>query len=252
MKFTTVSATLVALLPVIVSAAPLETYTYHGLTARQAADIQSSLNLDPSQVQANLANDGQDIPEAGQVPSLTSKNNFINFCSTQNVPLTNGQQVRSGSCNPTIMGRILSTNKIPSSKFVNPKNLDVIPADKGFTIQMKINNLITGNFVNAQKNYYAAPAQVDGSGTLIGHSHVVVEKISSLQSTDVNDPNIFAFFKGLNAAANGGILTADVAGGLPAGTYRLCSINAAANHQPALAAVAQHGSIDDCVYFTSK
>ena len=37
-----------------------------------------------------------------------------------------------------------------------------------------------------------------------------------------------AFFKGLNAAAQGGQLTADVTGGLPVGDYRLCSINTAA------------------------
>ncbi|TFY79009.1 hypothetical protein EWM64_g5000, partial [Hericium alpestre] len=34
------------------------------------------------------------------------------------------------------------------------------------------------------------------------------------------------------------------------GTYRLSSINSAANHQPVLVAVAQHGSMDDQIYFT--
>jgi hypothetical protein len=42
------------------------------------------------------------------------------------------------------------------------------------------------NFVNAQENYYAAPAQVQG-GTLVGHSHCVIEAISSLQSTTPAD-----------------------------------------------------------------
>jgi len=256
MKFTTVSASLLALLvSASVSAVPLQETESH-LVARQAAnaaDLQTSLTLDPSQVQPNLALDGQAVPDAGQVPSLTSTNNFINYCATQTgVPLTNGQQIRTGSCNPTVMGRILATDKIPSCKFVNPKNLDTIPADTKFTIQMSINNLITGNFVNAQANYYAAPAQVDASGTLIGHSHVVIEKLTSLTQTEAMNPNVFVFFKGLNAPASGGILTADVTGGLPAGAYRLSSINAAANHQPALAAVAQHGSIDDFIYFTAE
>ena len=44
------------------------------------------------------------------------------------------------------------------------------------------------------------------------------------------------------------MLTADVTNGLNPGTYRLCSINTAANHQPVLVPVAQHGSMDDCVY----
>ena len=53
---------------------------------------------------------------------------------------------------------------------------------------------------------------------------------------------------GLNGVAAGGILSTDVTGGLPAGSYRMSSINAAANHQPVLGAVAQHGTFDDWVY----
>ena len=37
-------------------------------------------------------------------------------------------------------------------------------------------------------------------------------------------------------------------GGIPAGAYRLCSINSSSNHQPVIVPVAQHGSLDDCVY----
>lgn len=83
-----------------------------------------SSELDPSQVQPNLAKNGQQTPEAGQVPSLTryvsrrirsfipqaqqafwfnSDDNFINFCETQNTVLTNGLQTKTGSCNPTIV-----------------------------------------------------------------------------------------------------------------------------------------------------
>lgn len=76
----------------------------------------------------------------------------------------------------------------------------------------------------------------------------MVEQIDSLTSTQVTNPKQFAFFKGLNAAAQGGILTADVTNGLPAGVYKLSSINSAANHQPAIAPVAQHGSLDDAIY----
>lgn len=183
---------------------------------------------------------------------MTSTNNFINFCLTApNLPITNGQQIQSGSCNPCPIGLIPSVDRMPSSKFTNPKNGDTIPANTAFVINMAIQNLVTGNFVNAQQNYFAAPQQLDGSGTIIGHSHVVVEQLQSLSQTTPTNPKQFAFFKGLNTPAKGGILTADVTSGLPAGAYRLCSINAAANHQPAIAPVAQHGSLDDCVYFTA-
>ncbi|KAF8318488.1 hypothetical protein DL93DRAFT_398270 [Clavulina sp. PMI_390] len=193
----------------------------------------------PLLIQPGLASDGQETPEAGQVPSLTSNNNFINFCATQTgVPLTNGEQIKTGSCNPTIMGRIIQTDKMVSSKFVSPKNLDTVPANTNFTITMAISNMVTGNFVNANANYYAAPCQVDSTGTVIGHSHIVVEEMTSLSQTAVTNPNVFAFFKGLNAAAVGGQLSAEVAGGLAAGVYRIASINTCSNHQPVMMAVA--------------
>ncbi|PFH54685.1 hypothetical protein AMATHDRAFT_52417 [Amanita thiersii Skay4041] len=215
-------------------------------------DPQTSLTLDPAVIAQGFANDGQDVPTAGQVPSLTSTNNFINFCLTvPNLQITNGKQIQEGSCNPAPIGVIPSVGNMPSSKFVNPKNGGTIAANQDFQIQMAINNLETGNFVNAQENYFAAPQQVNAQGNIIGHSHVVVELLNSLDQTTPTDPTKFAFFKGLNDPAQNGVLTADVTDGLPAGAYRLCSINAAANHQPAIVPVAQHGSLDDCVYFTA-
>jgi len=148
------------------------------------------------------------------------------------------------------MGIIAATTNMPSAKFVFPSNGAVIPGNKAFTIQMAISHLTTGNFVNAASNYFSAPQQVDASGDIIGHSHVVVESLTSLNQTVPTDPTKFAFFKGLNAAANNGILTADVTSGLAPGAYRLASINSAANHQPVLVAIAQHGTLDDMVYFT--
>jgi len=71
-----------------------------------------------------------------------------------------------------------------------------------------------------------------------------------LSKTEPTDPNVFAFFKGLNEKASGGVLSATVDKGLPAGTYRISSINASANHAPVVVAIAQRGSLDDVVYFT--
>ncbi|KAI1793760.1 hypothetical protein LXA43DRAFT_1059756 [Ganoderma leucocontextum] len=202
----------------------------NGAAAGSAAgggDPQSSLTLLNSVIATGFENNGQNVPEAGQVPSLTSSNNFINFCATLEKPITNGLQISTGSCNPAPMGVIAATTNMPSAKFVFPENGATVPANKDFTIQMAIKNLVTGNFVNAAENYFSAPQQIDSAtGNINGHSH-------------------FVFFKGLNAAAQGGILTADVPGGLPAGSYRIASINSAANHQAVLVAVAQHGALDD-------
>ena len=106
----------------------------------------------------------------------------------------------------------------------------------------------TGAFTNAANTYYAAPQQLNNAGQIIGHNHVVVEEIESLESTQPTNPRVFAFFKGLNAAAAGGQLSADVTKGLPAGTYRMSSITSAANHQSVVMPIAQRGSIDDAVY----
>ena len=77
---------------------------------------------------------------------------------------------------------------------------------------------------------------------------IVIQKMDSLESTTVLDPLTFAFFKGLNDAAVGGVLSAEVADGLEAGVYRMASIHTSANHAPAVGAVAQHGFFDDVVY----
>lgn len=146
------------------------------------------------------------------------------------------------------MGIIAATTNMPSSKFTNPKNLDTIKANTAFTVTMAISHLETGHFVNANENYFSAPQQINSAGDIQGHSHIVIEAIDSLSSTQVTDPTKFAFFKGLNDPATNGVLSADVTAGLPAGVYRIASINTAANHQPALVAIAQHGTLDDMVY----
>jgi hypothetical protein len=222
-----------------------------GTGNNNGGDPQTSLTLDPRVIADGFKNDGQGEPTPGQVASLTSSNNFINFCITTNKPITNGQQIKDGSCNPAPMGVIASATRMPSSKFEFPPNLATLKANTGFTIKMAINNLDAGHFVNAQQNYYSAPQQVNNQGVIIGHTHFVIQAMDSLTSTKPLDPSVFAFFKGVNTAAGGdGTVSVPVDTGLPAGTYRLACINTAANHQPVLVAIAQHGHFDDMVYFT--
>lgn len=219
------------------------------LTECYITSHRSHLALDPRVIATGFENDGQDTPEAGQVPSLTSSNNFINFCLTvPNLPITNGKEIKTGSCNPAPMGIIAATTNMPSAKFVTPTNGLIIPADTAFDIQLAISHLHTGNFANDATNLYAAPQQVDSAGDILGHTAIVIEFLSSLTDTQPTNPAEFAFFKDLNLPAQNGVLSASVTAGLPAGAYRLASINFAANHQPVLVAVAQHGSLDDMIY----
>jgi len=219
--------------------------------AGDSADAQSSLTLDPNVIATGFEQNGQETPTAGQIASLTSSNNFINFCLTvPNLPLTNGTQVITGSCNPAPMGVIAAQTNMPASKFTFPANGQTIAANQTFTISMALNHLEAGNFVNAEANYFAAPQTVNSAGDIVGHTHFVVEQLQALdQTTPLNNVQ-FTFFKGVNTPAANGVVSVDVTGGLGPGVYRLASINTASNHQPVLVAVAQHGSTDDMVYFT--
>ena len=221
------------------------------------------MTLDPAVIGSNLAQDGTASATEGETPSLTSTNNFINSCVGKTI--TNGLQVQGGSCNPVPMGDLPAKTVQPTSKFVIPTNMQNFGVNQAFTVTMAINNLNTGNFVNPNTNYFAAPQQLDGTGTILGHSHFVIQSLPSVTSTQPLDPTVFAFFqcvqclilhsgahvvfiRGLNGKASGGQLTGQVSKGLPAGAYRVFSINTAANHQPVLGPVAQHGSFDDAVY----
>jgi hypothetical protein len=250
MLFTSKLVSLIALVALVPAASGMPA-TFR-LRRQDPNDPQVALRLDPSQVQENLKQDGQATPDPGQVPSATSSNNFINFCLTQpDVPLTNGQQIIGGSCNPTPMGRIPAKDKMPSSKFTFPDNKGKVKAGQDFTVKMAIVNLDTGFFTDPLTTYYAAPQTLNDQGVITGHSHVVIQPIPSFDSPEPLDPTAFDFFKGLNEKANNGELSATVPG-LKPGFYRMASINTGANHAPAIGPVAQRGSFDDYIYFEAE
>ncbi len=207
------------------------------------------MTIDPSNIFDKFASDGGADAAAGQEPSITSTNNFINFCvQFPGVAKTNGQQVVEGSCNQTPMGLIAAQAKMPSAKFQSPANGATVAANQDITIQVAIKNLETGHFTNPTTTFHMAPQQLNAQGLIKGHSHVVIEQLATLDQKTPTDPTKFVFFKGLNDKAQNGILTTTVPGGLPAGTYRIATINSSSNHQPALVAVAQRGALDDMAY----
>jgi hypothetical protein len=137
-----------------------------------------------------------------------------------------------------------------SSIILNPQTGSQIPSDTTFNITVQMSNLVAGSFTNADATYYAAPQTLQ-NGRVVGHTHVTVQDLGqSLNPTQALDATQFAFFKGINDPGNGnGLLSAEVAGGLPAGNYRVCTMASASNHQPVLMPVAQRGTADDCTKF---
>ncbi|RYO74239.1 hypothetical protein DL764_010921 [Monosporascus ibericus] len=209
-----------------------------------------NLCIDPSVLATGSAQDGQADADAGQSASLTDDANFISFC--QGKTITNGIQERGGSCNPIPMGDMPGTDRMITGIVLNPQHNDDLAENTDFDVQVQINNLQAGTFTNPDNTYYAAPQQLNNQGQVIGHTHITVQDLgNSLNPTQPPDPTQFVFFKGINDQGNGqGLLSTTVTGGLPPGNYRVCTMTAAANHQPVLMPVAQRGAQDDCQKFT--
>ncbi|KAI0476186.1 hypothetical protein GGR56DRAFT_458962 [Xylariaceae sp. FL0804] len=210
----------------------------------------STLTLNSDAVQTASASDGDPDTDAGESASAADPANFINFCSGKT--LTNGLQNTDGSCNGITMGNIPSQNTMVSTVITNPQNGATLQSDQTFNIELAVSNLQAGVFTNAKDSYYSAPQDLNDQGQIIGHAHVVAQETGGSQNpTTPLDATQFAFFKGIDTAANDqGVLSAEVLGGLPAGNYRVCSMASAANHQPVVMPVAQRGAQDDCVRFS--
>ncbi|KAK5661802.1 hypothetical protein OQA88_9904 [Cercophora sp. LCS_1] len=173
--------------------------------------------------------------------------NFINFCAGRT--LTNGKQLASGSCNGIPMGRIPAAKNMISAIITKPQPGDRLVANTTFEIVVQTRNLHAGFQTNPAAAYYTAPQDLDDNGLVLGHCHVVVERLESLRTTVAPDPTQFVFFKGINDKDDGGVLRAQVTAGLPSGWYRICTMIAASNHQPVVMPMAQRGTQNDCTKF---
>lgn len=133
------------------------------------------------------------------------------------------------------MGDIPSTSNMVSTIITFPQPGQTIQANQDFSVTLQINGIQAGAFTNAKATYYSAPQSLNGQGQIIGHTHVTIQDIGSLNTPTPPDPTTFAFFKGIDDAGNGsGGLSATVSGGLAAGTYRVCTMSSSANHTPVL------------------
>ena len=97
------------------------------------------------------------------------------------------------------------------------------------------------------------PQTLDVDGNILGHTHVVIQKLSIGFDDRVQEPpaaNEFVFFKGLNQDDSdiAGRLTVAVADGIQeTGLFRICTMTASFGHQPVLMPIARRGAQDDCI-----
>ena len=132
-----------------------------------------------------------------------------------------------------------------STMIINPQTGDDVEPNQTFQLQAAVQNLQAGSFTNPDSTYYAAPQQLNQQGEVIGHTHFTVQDMgNTLNPTKPLDAQKFAFFKGVNDAGQNGVLSATVTGGLKAGTYRVCTLSSASNHQAVNMPVAQYVLLD--------
>ncbi|KAJ6569133.1 hypothetical protein B0H19DRAFT_691093 [Mycena capillaripes] len=215
------------------------------ISGRVAADAQTSLTLDPSVVAANFAY----TSDTG-TPSLTSSNNFINFCDTVSpVPITNGQQNAVASCNPAPMGRIPPSDHLPSVRITQPTNLATFQTNTSIGVQFQVRNLDGGTLVNPATRYLSVPQDVGATGNVQGHYHVVIEELDALNSTIPLDIRKFVFFSVIKDSADeNGFIQSSIPNGLPWGFYRATVTTHAGSYQPVLVPTSQHDSLNDVAY----
>ncbi|KAJ6569132.1 hypothetical protein B0H19DRAFT_938970 [Mycena capillaripes] len=229
-------------------------YTFEAtrrVIAQADADAQSSLTLLRLVIATGFSVDGQNPPVAGASIGgpgpPTSVNNFINFCAL-NLPLTNGLQITTGSCNPAPMGVLPASNRLPASKFTYPRNGGILAPNAPMTIGLAVTNLAMGNLANLNASFLAAPQQLDANGNIQGHPLIVVDQLSSFNQSEPTNPTLFLFAKGIAALPDSTGVVTTTFPGLPVGFYRMSSIIRATNGQPVLLRILQHGAVDDAIY----
>ncbi|KAG0141646.1 hypothetical protein CROQUDRAFT_663542 [Cronartium quercuum f. sp. fusiforme G11] len=216
-----------------------------GVPGQLPVTQSGQLTLNPTQInQASLMTGNEGGGKS--TPSAQSPNNFINFCEGQT--LTNGLMNEQGSCNPIPMGSIPAKERMPSVRFVSPVNLQRLEPNQPIEIRMSVRNFITGSTTNPATAYYTAPQQLGPNGIVIGHLHLIVDRIQrgTQQAPDISAKP--ALFKAVaNGADANGIISFPI-DGFPDGEYRISTLATSSNHAAIALPVAERGSMDDSIY----
>lgn len=165
------------------------------------------------------------------------------FCASSGLASATGAQFKTGrGCVSTPQGNIPAASKMRSTLIIQPEDGAELDAAQSHTVLLASRNVDSGFFSDPDTQYYVIP-QTLLNGVTQGHVHVAMQLLDG----KVPDPQVTAFFLGVNTA--GQSLSAVVpAGTITApGVYRICTITGAAGHQPALSPIQERGPQDDCI-----
>ncbi|EER42004.1 conserved hypothetical protein [Histoplasma capsulatum var. duboisii H88] len=214
----------------------------------------SGLCLDPSVLQKGSELDGEKeaLNKDEVIPSITSSNNFINYCNGKT--LTNGTKINEGSCNGIPMGEIPSTKHMVSTLITSPLPGDEFKVNQTITFKVAVKNIEMGFYTNSNVSFLSAPQSLNCEGFVRGHTHLTVQfmglNTTAIQALDASNPTWFKSVNGPHAENKTDDFTATLEGGLgKPGFYRVCTLTAAANHQPVIMPVPNRGAQDDCTKF---
>ncbi|KAJ3295881.1 hypothetical protein HK104_002221 [Borealophlyctis nickersoniae] len=218
---------------------------------KDASTVKQPTSNAGSSAPKNILPNGSVNPNRG----ADGRRNNGSFCNGKT--LRDGSQNRDGSCSPTVMGDIPRFDRMVSTLIVSPQDGVTMRVNQPFNITVDVSNMQLGAFDDPLKEYYLTPQTLNRDGKIIGHIHVVAQKMSGRNNANrALDPRTFAFFKGLDQApfGNGRKLTVAVTNkntGQPGlqepGKYRICSMTGGRSHAPTVMPVAQRGAQDDCI-----
>lgn len=117
---------------------------------------------------------------------------------------------------------------------------EIFPPRRPFTVKFKASNLVAGSVTNPNATFLSAPQSLR-DGKVVGHFHVVIQSLAAYIRSEGQsfilppNPTKFVFFHTFFDAGDGKSgFSVDVPDGLPIGSYRVCTMAAASNHQPVL------------------
>lgn len=123
------------------------------------------------------------------------------------------------------MGLLPSKDHLPSVLITQPAKGSTVQANTTFALKLSVGNLQSGVFTSPTTNFQAAPQQLDATGNIIGHYHVMIEELDALNSVVPMDSTKFAYFSVISDVASNGTIVTSITSGLPEGFYRAVGVH---------------------------
>jgi hypothetical protein len=196
---------------------------------------------------------GGDPVETTIPPTTTLAPIETQSCDPAGIREHTGAQTRDGVdvCSQSIYGVLPGSGNIPQVVITEPANGATLPVGQTFTGAIRFANFVPGQFDDPATQYGIRPfslaATPEGKQSLIGHSHLYIQRINGDQ---VPSEQLDSFLALNNASDDGATLSGTVPAVAEPGEYRMCADLSGGSHLPLGKGVAQTGPSSDCIRIT--